>query len=176
MGLAIASDIGIALQTMTIAVMLHEQHMVSLASLDYAEMGRCGGGGPGQRRRGVGHLHGLLEVLWRTMGRDLAASSRWVDFAILLAGRGALAGDRQMGARQVRIDAAPRGHEAAPPGIAGVQTTMCAKAAGVDGKYSRPTHRDKAAMNGAQTYIFAKLSWVAGSVSGPPAPNRKGVA
>jgi putative peptidoglycan lipid II flippase len=41
MGLAIASDIGIALQTGTIAVLLHQRHMVSLASLDYSEMGRC---------------------------------------------------------------------------------------------------------------------------------------
>src|SRR6185503_15358327 len=40
-GLAVASDIGIALQTCTIAVLLHKKRMVSLASLDYAEMGRC---------------------------------------------------------------------------------------------------------------------------------------
>jgi putative peptidoglycan lipid II flippase len=41
MGLAIASNIGIALQTVTIAVLLHQRHMVSLASLDYQELGRC---------------------------------------------------------------------------------------------------------------------------------------
>jgi putative peptidoglycan lipid II flippase len=41
MGLAFASDIGIALQTLTIALLLHKRRMVSLASLDYAEMGRC---------------------------------------------------------------------------------------------------------------------------------------
>ena len=41
MGLAFASDIGIALQTLTIALLLHQRHMVSLASLDYAELGRC---------------------------------------------------------------------------------------------------------------------------------------
>jgi putative peptidoglycan lipid II flippase len=41
MGLAIASDLGIALQTLTIAVLLHQKRMVSLASLDYREMGRC---------------------------------------------------------------------------------------------------------------------------------------
>jgi len=41
MGLAIASDIGIALQTVTIALLLHQRRMVSLASLDYAELGRC---------------------------------------------------------------------------------------------------------------------------------------
>ncbi|HVN93186.1 MAG TPA: murein biosynthesis integral membrane protein MurJ [Terracidiphilus sp.] len=41
MGLALASDIGIALQTLTIALLLHKRRMVSLANLDYAEMGRC---------------------------------------------------------------------------------------------------------------------------------------
>jgi hypothetical protein len=39
----------------------------------------------------------------------------------------------------------------------------------VDSKNPRPTHRDKAAMNGAQTSLFAKLKLVAGSVSGPSA-------
>ena len=32
MGLAIASDIGIAMQTLTIAVLLHKRRMVSLAT------------------------------------------------------------------------------------------------------------------------------------------------
>jgi putative peptidoglycan lipid II flippase len=41
MGLAYASDIGIAIQTLTAAVLLHRRQMVSLASLDYKEMGRC---------------------------------------------------------------------------------------------------------------------------------------
>jgi putative peptidoglycan lipid II flippase len=41
MGLALASDIGIALQTITIALLLHKRRMVSLASLDYPEMARC---------------------------------------------------------------------------------------------------------------------------------------
>jgi putative peptidoglycan lipid II flippase len=40
-GLALASDIGIAMQTLTIAVLLHKRRMVSLASLDFAEIGRC---------------------------------------------------------------------------------------------------------------------------------------
>jgi len=40
-GLALASDIGIALQTVTIAALLHKRRMVSIASLDFAEMGRC---------------------------------------------------------------------------------------------------------------------------------------
>jgi putative peptidoglycan lipid II flippase len=41
MGLALASDLGIALQTVTVAVLLDRRRMVPLASLDYREMGRC---------------------------------------------------------------------------------------------------------------------------------------
>jgi len=40
MGLAFASDIGITMQTLVLAVLLHRKRMVSLASLDFAEMGR----------------------------------------------------------------------------------------------------------------------------------------
>ena len=40
-GLAVASDLGIALQTLTIALLLHQRRMVSLASLDFSELGRC---------------------------------------------------------------------------------------------------------------------------------------
>jgi putative peptidoglycan lipid II flippase len=40
-GLALASDAGILLQALTLALLLHKRRMVSLASLDYAEMGRC---------------------------------------------------------------------------------------------------------------------------------------
>ncbi|MGB6975830.1 MAG: murein biosynthesis integral membrane protein MurJ [Terracidiphilus sp.] len=86
MGLALASDIGIALQTFTIAVLLHQRRMVSLASLDYREFGRCllaaltGGG--------------LLWLLFPVFGGYLAhnyaahlpAHSHWTDLATLLAG------------------------------------------------------------------------------------------
>ncbi|HVZ83687.1 MAG TPA: murein biosynthesis integral membrane protein MurJ [Terracidiphilus sp.] len=41
MGLAAASDIGITLQTLLIAFLLHQRRMVSLAGLDYAELARC---------------------------------------------------------------------------------------------------------------------------------------
>jgi putative peptidoglycan lipid II flippase len=41
MGLTFASDLGIGLQTLTIAFLLHRRQMVSLASLDYRELGRC---------------------------------------------------------------------------------------------------------------------------------------
>jgi putative peptidoglycan lipid II flippase len=40
-GLAVASGAGIVLQAATLAVLLHRRHMVSIASLDFAEMGRC---------------------------------------------------------------------------------------------------------------------------------------
>ncbi len=36
----------------------------------------------------------------------------------------------------------------------------------MDGEDSRPTHRDKAAMNGAQTYLFTKLKQVVRSMNG----------
>lgn len=40
-GLALASDAGILLQAVTLALLLHQRRMVSLASLDYAELARC---------------------------------------------------------------------------------------------------------------------------------------
>ena len=88
MGLAIASDIGIAIQTVTIAVMLHEKHMVSLASLDYREMARCVVAAAASGAAVWAVFSWLLGVLWRAVGRDLAVTSRWVDGAILLLGTG----------------------------------------------------------------------------------------
>ncbi len=41
MGLAVASNLGIMAQTVALAVLLHRRRLVSLASLDYAELGRC---------------------------------------------------------------------------------------------------------------------------------------
>lgn len=83
MGLAVASNIGIALQTGTIALLLHQRHMVSLASLDYAEMGRCllaavVGGSAVWGIFGWPGAH-----LW---GRYLPAQGRLFDLAILIAG------------------------------------------------------------------------------------------
>lgn len=40
-GLALASDVGILLQAVTLGVLLHRRQMVSLASLDFSEIGRC---------------------------------------------------------------------------------------------------------------------------------------
>ncbi len=40
-GLALASDAGIVLQAVTLALLLHQRRMVSLAGLDFIEMARC---------------------------------------------------------------------------------------------------------------------------------------
>ncbi|MGD0830370.1 MAG: lipid II flippase MurJ [Terracidiphilus sp.] len=82
MGLAMASDIGIALQTISLAVLLHQRRMVSLASLDYAEIGRCllaavSGGAA------VGLLFWWLGKLLQTA---LPGETRWIDLAVLVAG------------------------------------------------------------------------------------------
>jgi putative peptidoglycan lipid II flippase len=85
-GLAFASDIGIALQTVSIALLLHKRRMVSLASLDLAEMGRCllagltGGAAVALLAWGLGgvfgHLHGI----------HLRRQAQLSDLAILVAG------------------------------------------------------------------------------------------
>lgn len=86
MGLAIASDLGIALQTGTIAVLLHWRRMVSLASLDVAEMGRCllaavvSGGVAWLAVRG---LERVPEYVW---GELRPAEMRWADLAVLVFG------------------------------------------------------------------------------------------
>jgi len=85
-GLALASNIGIALQTLTIAALLHRRRIVTLASLDYREMGRCllaavGGGAAawllawGSRRTS---LH-VFSAAW-------FHHSRWTDAAVVGAG------------------------------------------------------------------------------------------
>jgi putative peptidoglycan lipid II flippase len=90
-GLAIASNIGIALQTGTIAVLLHRRHMVSLASLDFAEMGRCllaaltSGALAWMVIQGIamllGHLaqlHGNAQMRWIDLGQLAAGTAVWL--------------------------------------------------------------------------------------------------
>jgi len=82
-GLAIASDIGILLQTVSLGVLLHQRRMVSLASLDYRELGRClvagavAGGAVWGAIVGLGHM--MAE-------RGLVGQSRWMDAAQLVVG------------------------------------------------------------------------------------------
>jgi putative peptidoglycan lipid II flippase len=77
-GLAIASDIGIALQTLTLALLLHQRRMVSLASLDYRELGRCL---VAAAVSGTAVWAGLFGAT-----RVLHGHSRWMDAAELLVG------------------------------------------------------------------------------------------
>ncbi len=77
-GLAIASDIGIALQTLSLAFLLHQRRMVSLAGLDYRELGRC-------------LTAGLVSAtaVWLAvagLGRFVPTHTRWMDAAILVTG------------------------------------------------------------------------------------------
>jgi putative peptidoglycan lipid II flippase len=88
MGLVFASDIGIALQTLSIAVLLHRRRMVSLASLDYAELGRCltaalsGGAATFLLVWALGALFGHLPIAL------IPNQARWTDLFIALAGIG----------------------------------------------------------------------------------------
>ena len=85
-GLAIASDIGITLQTVTLAVLLHQRRMVSLAGLDYEEIGRCvlaalAAGGAVWLVFSFG-----MRVLMHAVHRDAGSASRLGDLLVLLAG------------------------------------------------------------------------------------------
>jgi len=86
MGLAMASNIGIALQTVTVAVLLHQRRMVSLASLDFAEMGRCllaGLAGGAAVWAVFSWTFSRFEYL---LGAHLLRQTRSIDFFILLGG------------------------------------------------------------------------------------------
>jgi putative peptidoglycan lipid II flippase len=92
MGLAVASDIGIALQTVLIAALLHRRHMVSLASLDYVEMGRCllasvaSGAAVWMVVLGVASLPGYFPAI------HVFRQARWMDLGVLVVGTAAWVG------------------------------------------------------------------------------------
>ena len=86
MGLAVASDLGIALQTVVLAALLHQRHMVSLASLDYDEIGRCLLAAVASGTAVWLVFTWLLGLVEQALGKNLVAESRWVDLGILLAG------------------------------------------------------------------------------------------
>jgi putative peptidoglycan lipid II flippase len=81
-GLALASDAGIALQAISLAVLLHQRRMVSLASLDYLELGRCllAAAVSGV---GVGVVFGWLGG---ALHRSIPGHTQWIDLAVLVAG------------------------------------------------------------------------------------------
>jgi len=74
LGLAIASDVGIAIQTLTLAVLLHRRRMVMLGGLDYGEIFRS-------LLAGIG---GFAAVLF--LGRIFNASDRIRELVLVLAG------------------------------------------------------------------------------------------
>ncbi len=85
-GLALASDAGILLQAATLALLLHKRRMVSLANLDYIEMGRCllastvGGVAAWLLAWGCRNgIHDLPNTPW-------LHHARWNDAAILILG------------------------------------------------------------------------------------------
>jgi putative peptidoglycan lipid II flippase len=86
MGLAFASDIGIALQAVTIAILLHRRQMVSLASLDLAEMGRCLMAALASGAVVWFTLWGIAFVLDHISGALVLHHSRWVDLFELVCG------------------------------------------------------------------------------------------
>jgi putative peptidoglycan lipid II flippase len=86
MGLAIASDLGIALQTLTIAYLLHQRRMVSLASLDYEELGRCLLAAVVSGGMVWTIFAWLLPTALHSFGLGAHAQSRWMELVVLLAG------------------------------------------------------------------------------------------
>jgi len=86
MGLAVASNLGITLQTVTIAVLLHQRRMVSLASLDFAEMGRCLLAGTASGASVWVVFVWLVGILSQLLGARMPLHGRAMDLAVLLAG------------------------------------------------------------------------------------------
>ena len=80
LGLAMASDTGIAIQTLTLAVLLHQRRKVSLASLDVRELGRCVVAGLTAGAVVGGAIAGVV--------RFMPAPSRMANAVLLLAGSG----------------------------------------------------------------------------------------
>jgi len=82
-GLALASDAGLLLQTVALALLLHSRRMVSLASLDFAEMGRCLVASCVSGVAVWAVFSWLARYALHALGRS---SSRWSDAVLLLLG------------------------------------------------------------------------------------------
>jgi len=85
-GLALASDAGIALQALTLGLLLHQRRMVSLASLEFAEMGRCLLAGLAAGGVVWFFFVRLFREFAPLLGEHLVRQARWIDLAILAAG------------------------------------------------------------------------------------------
>jgi putative peptidoglycan lipid II flippase len=78
----VASDLGIGLQTLTIAWLLHKRRMVSLAGLDYEELGRCLLAGVVSSAA----VWAVVDRLLHALGLQARMQSRWAELAVLVAG------------------------------------------------------------------------------------------
>jgi putative peptidoglycan lipid II flippase len=105
MGLAFASDLGIAMQTLAIAGLLHRRRMVSLVSLDYPEIGRCVVASIAGGTASWLVFSFLLEMGMRSM--HMAVHGRMYNLAILIAG-GLMWGGVSLGVLRQMGSALPR--------------------------------------------------------------------
>lgn len=85
-GLAVASDVGLVLQAAMLALLLHKRQMVSLAGLDYEEMGRCLLAGTVCGAALWAIVGPLWQWITQALGIHAHAQSRWVELAIILVG------------------------------------------------------------------------------------------
>jgi putative peptidoglycan lipid II flippase len=84
-GLAIASDAGIALQTLALAVLLHLRRMVSLASIEYGELARCLAAGAAGGVAAFG-LQAITFGAFTLAHRAAWMKTHWSEAALLIAG------------------------------------------------------------------------------------------
>jgi putative peptidoglycan lipid II flippase len=85
-GLALASDAGILLQAITLALLLHKRRMVSLAGLDLVEIARCLAASAIAGPCAWLLAWGLRRVVRQLPAVALLHHARWNDVAILVAG------------------------------------------------------------------------------------------
>jgi len=85
-GLALASDVGIALQAVVLGLLLHSRRMVSLASLDFVEMGRCLSAGLASGAIVWVVFVKLFGKFSPLLGERLLHQARLIDLTILVAG------------------------------------------------------------------------------------------
>jgi putative peptidoglycan lipid II flippase len=84
-GLALASDAGIALQALALAVLLHMRRMVSLASIEFNELGRCFVAGITGGLVAFAFKTGLIWMAVK-LGHAAMAETRWGDLALIVIG------------------------------------------------------------------------------------------
>jgi putative peptidoglycan lipid II flippase len=84
-GLALASDAGIALQALSLAFLLHMRRMVSLASIEFDELGRCFFAAVAGGVAAFGLKTGAVWIAVK-LGHTAMMETRWADAMLLIAG------------------------------------------------------------------------------------------